>query len=63
MFVTKRRLESELDYMRKSIDTMNDKYWAIYRAHQRLLSELGFTDEVVHEHWVLRKKGGPEKGP
>jgi hypothetical protein len=58
MFVTKRAIE----HLAARLESINERYWELDRAHRRLLDELGYVEEQVIEHKVLRKKGGPEKG-
>lgn len=62
MFVTKRNLAREIDYLERQLRDLNDKYWSISFAHNRLLDKLGLHEETVREHVVIREKGGPENG-
>lgn len=52
MFVTKKRLEQEVEYRRRDIRDIEQKYWDLLEAHYRLLKYLGLK-EVEHPKSVV----------
>lgn len=44
MFVTKKRLEQEVEYRRRDIRDLEQKYWDLLKAHYRLLKHLGLKE-------------------
>jgi hypothetical protein len=60
MFVTKKRFQSEVEWLERQHRELSDKYWELRRAHVRLLRHLGIDEVTVPEETVLRAKGGPE---
>ena len=44
------------------VNALNDRYWRLQNAHQRLLDYLGVNEVEYEAKTVLEKKGGPERG-
>lgn len=62
MFVSTRKFEERMAYMRREYKDLQDRYWKIWHAHQRLLQHLGLNEVEVPEKVVLVAKCGPEPG-
>ena len=62
MFEKKTRLENELEDMRNSIKTLDNKYWDLWHKHERLLRHLGLSEHKIPEAIELRANGGQEPG-
>lgn len=56
MIVTTKQLEAEMSYMREELRMVNDKYWKLWHAHQRLLDHLQLHEVQIPQDVVLRKK-------
>lgn len=61
MFGKKSRLDIELEDMKNSIKALDNKYWDLWRKHERLLMHLGLSEIKIPEAIELRTKGGPER--
>lgn len=61
MFVTTKRFEREMSYVRSELSTLRERYWELRHAHERLLNHLQVLEVQIPNHVVLRKKGGPEE--
>lgn len=62
MFITKKTLDSKLEYAESRLNTLENQYWSLWHKHELLLKHLGLTEHKIPELVELRTKGGPERG-
>lgn len=60
MFLTKKSHESDMAYVRKDLDRLNDLYWNLYHKHERLMAHLGLIEQEK-SGVEIRTKGAPEQ--
>lgn len=60
MFVSTRRFETHMEYIKSQHAYLQERYWKLARAHYLLLSHLGLNEVEVPQAVKLVKKGGPE---
>lgn len=62
MLVSKKRFEWEMKLIKRDVEVLNVKYWALWHKHEELLRHLGLEEIEMPAKTILASKGGPERG-
>jgi len=62
MFVTKKTFDREISTLADRLDRVNNLYWQLSHAHDRLLEHLGLHEVTIPAQKKFLAKGGPEVG-
>lgn len=56
MWISKYKFEMLNSEVSSNYKELNEKYWNLYKAHQRLLDHFGLTEKLVNRYEFEEKK-------
>lgn len=55
MFVTKKAMAQQVEYLESRLKEQNEKHWSLLRKHEMLLDHLGLVERVDHKVGLVKK--------